>query len=674
MPEPVTNNPSNKEFRLHVAAVLYFLSRLAVVAFMFTVPALYFILGRVELPLVIGGAALSAVLFVGYYLVASGLRCPACSSPVLMDNGNRKHPNAVRFPGLNHRARIAWDILLASSYQCMYCVTRCRCKKSWGRQPGRNVRTSTYEATPRPATQEIFPSSIFGEVGEPVSDADDPGFSAAPVIATTPSLVPERATAPVFAAASVFPNACTVPVSLTSPPPAPPAHPQPETAPAPVISPLFATSNPAPAPMPWSIPTSSTTSPVTVMNSPLTEPAPANNPFLAAAAAMPPPPTPILPAIPSSRTRPVGEPVASFHQEFPYNPAAPASSDGPPPWTIPSVPVDAPVSYAPVSASAPVPSAPMRTPAPAAQGGQLLKEVVGVLEEGQRALASAFQSLIAKLEASLTAPPAAPVTPPAPQITTPVPVQPVTPELPELLMHARPAPVIPPIAAQPPPARPQERTTFVPLPSPIAPPQSAPVFPTAPALPPAVAAFEQPHFATAPVFPTAPAVPAPAAPVFEQAHFAPAPVEPAAPRRRFARPDGLSPGQLNEVLQGAFVPPAPAPAPAPVPAPAHLSNGQGWQNGHGHATAPILPAPPPAIPPRQYAPPPAPPAWQDAPASPFGIADSLYAPAGAAPEQAPFTFLQHDGQQFAPVAPETDPLGEDSLPWMQPIGAGHTRR
>ena len=79
MSDPPTNSTMHKEMRLHVAALLYFASRIAVVAFVFAVPAVYFLRGAVEVPLVAGGAVLVAGLFTGYYVAASALRCAACS-------------------------------------------------------------------------------------------------------------------------------------------------------------------------------------------------------------------------------------------------------------------------------------------------------------------------------------------------------------------------------------------------------------------------------------------------------------------------------------------------------------------------------------------------------------------------------------------------------------------
>lgn len=677
MPPSAPSNQLNKSFRLHLAALLYFLSRFMVVAFVFAVPALYFLRGSVEMPWVIGGAGASAILFLGYYIVASSLRCAACSSPVLMENGTRKHPHAARFPGLNHRARVAWDILFSSSYQCMYCVTRCRCKKGWGGKP---ARAATYGGAQSHATPEAFPNSIFGDVGEPVSEVPAPFAEAPPSEIPT---MPGRTASGVFAAAKVFPNARTVPVSLIPAQPPSATSPSPGAATEPVtIEAPAAPEPPAPrpgsAPVPWAVPLYSTSVTETLMNQPMLETAPASNPFLAAAAAMPPPPTPPLPSIQAANTRPTSPPGSAFHQEFPHV-AANTLPDGPPPWTIPSMPPaehSAPVPAMHHPAPVPVFVTPAPQPAPAIPAADhLFKEVVNVLSEGQQAIAAAFQGVIAKLESRLAAaapapasfPAVVPYSPPpaaedsAPAVlpslfTAPQPAAPpvapapetMQPVLPELLTRA-PRPSAPPAPAM----RPQEQTSFVPLPNLPATYQVTPPPPVTNPIPVAATLLPGPL----------PAAPAPSAP---------APVAPeAAPRRRFARPSGAAAQQLNDLLSGAFAEPALPPSPL----------NSGWQNSPspvpqpGQGTTPAS-APVPALPPepmlpaaqRQYIP-----AQAPAP-SPFGISDApLHAPPGAPQQPAPFTFLKQDGDHFVPAQPAADPLDDSVLPWMQPIGAGHAR-
>jgi hypothetical protein len=767
MPDPAQNTQLNKELRLHAAAVLYFLSRLAITVFVFAVPVLYFTLGVVELPYVIGGAVLVAALFLGYYLAAAGLRCAACGSPVLMDNGNRKHPHAARFPGLNPRARVAWDILFSSSYQCMYCVTRCRCKKSWGGK-GKTKRPTSYQAPVGSPARETFPGSIFGDVGAPVADGE-PSFPSPPREAVE---APQRVVSGTFAAAAVFPNAQTVPVSLVAPFTAPIPPLAPAAAPdvivdaaAPVPAPVFPTDRTISAPVPWSIPVLDSPTPVTEpsMNQPFPDPQAAANPFLAAAASMPPPLVPPPPSIPPAQSRPQPEPGQSFHSEFPYAPVA-TPADGPPPWTIPSMPAEkctVPVAP-PVSAVAPAPQRPLPTPALASEEinpgnpppsvalphAQVLRDVVNVLQEGQRTLADAFESLIGRLESHFTtlsrvpapAPPPDPkfvtaAIPPAPPVlpVVPPPAPSVVsngPELPHLLTQMRPP------AAIPPQVRSLGKTTLVPLP--VLP----PVFPPAPALAPAqspaetIQPFLPPLPASPPVSPAAPAFasgvipppepmsgpqvpspfaaytpapafpPAPPAPAPASVPVDPAPVPPAAspmpfpapvspsspasaepgPRRRFARPSPATAQELNQVLQEAFAP-APAPAPPSVPPPAapvaHPSV-PAWQqtpayavpgsNGH-HAPPQAPPAPAASAVPasaRQTAP--QHPFTPPVSSSPFAIADTpLYAPPGAPQEPAPFTFLKNEDGHFSPAPPSGDPLEEGIMPWMQPVGPGHTR-
>lgn len=665
MPPSASSNQLNKSFRLHLAGLLYFLSRFSVVALVFTVSGLFFLEGLVEMRWLIGGAGATVVLFLGYYLAASGLRCAACASPVLMDNGTRKHPHAARFPGLNHRARVAWDILFSSSYQCMYCMTRCRCKKGWGGKPARD---SNYNAAQMRGEPESFPNSIFREVGDQVIDVPVSFAEAEP---DESSAVVERPASNVFAAAKVFPNARTVPVSLITPqpPPAPPPRPQSATEPVTIEAP--APPGPAApqrgsAPVPWAVPLYSTPATHTSMNPITPGPSPASSPFLAAAAAMPPPPTPPLPVMPPARTGPTPAPAADFHEEFPHVEAN-ALPDGPPPWTIPAMPYTAPVpaSVAPAPAPKPLPTA-------GNAADHLLKEVVSLLAEGQQAIASAFQGLITRLESRLTvvaqAPDPAPVAVPdvpAHAAVVPAPAQqpvmitalqpaappaapapePLQPVLPALLTRAQ-RPSAPPAPAMPP----QEKTSFVP------PPNLPAVYHIPP--PPPVA-HPMPVTATIPLPPAAPMP-------------APVPAEPdAAPRRRFVRPGGAAAQQLNDLLNGTFDEPAAPPADfnndgqkAPV---ADLHPGRGVPT----VTAPVPALPPEPIHPvvqRQCNPPQVP-----AP-SPFAVSDTpVYAPPGAPQQPAPFTFLKRDGDHFALAQPAEDSLDDAVPPWMQPIGVAHER-
>lgn len=647
MPESAQNTQLNKELRLHVAAVLYFLSRLAITVFVFAVPTLYFTLGVVEVPYVIGGAVLVTALFLGYYVAASGLRCAACNSPVLMDNGNRKHPNAARFPGLNHRARVAWDILFSSSYQCMYCVTRCRCKKSWGGKP-KTRRTSSYQAPVRPVA-ESFPGSIFGDVGDPVTDPDPIFGSAAAAAAATAQAggtpaTSERVVSGTFpAAASAFPNAQTVPVSLVSPATAPTPGPATRSAttatPPPEVvidsaasAPLFPASRPVSAPVPWSIPVPDSPNPVTEppMNQPFHDPSATPNPFAPASAGAP----------AAAKNHPA--PSQPFHSEFPYAPVD-SPADGPPPWTIPSMPVEKPAA-APSPTPARAVTAPVAVTAPAASAAQtqLLRDVVSVLEEGQRSLASAFESLITKLESQLTAlaqvpapapvpaptpaptpfapapPPAAPVIAMAPP--PPAPVIPSAPELPELLTQIRNTAAIPAIM------RAQGKTTLVPLPvlPPVVPPAPAPV----------PAPFQAPVEASLPPQPAMPP-PAPMVPPMAPPVSAPLPT-----------PYGQAPVPYATPVppaDPAFVPPytlPPAPAPVPPPPPLAIPAPS--------ADSPPPPPPPAPAPSAPYAAPVPPPPADPAPRRRFARPST---PSPAAAQELNQVLME----AFAPVPPPSVP-------------------
>lgn len=706
MPDPAHNTQLNKEMRLHVAAILYFLSRVAVVGFVFAVPALYFLRGQVEIPLVAGGAVLVTSLFVGYYVAAAGLRCAACSGPVMMDNGNRKHPHAQRFPGLNHRARVAWDILFCSSYQCMYCNTRCRCKKNWGgKSGGKNARRGrTFEpSAPRHAASgETFPDSIFGDLSplNPTAAAQEfepAGFPSENNGATPP----ETIVSPAFAPASVFPGVRTVPIAVPQEK-AETGDSEKEESIIEIAAPAVS-SEPAPpfftlpkSPMPWTAPVPVKSSePDTSMNRPPQDQHPmhGNNPFLAAAAAMPLPPGPVLPHIPGGPSRPQPETrpqesTGPFHQEFPFTAPAAPSSEGPPPWTLPSMPVtaerpmapqpspqpEAPrvpgVIAAPVLPPVPSMTAPvtpvtgpvplLTTPIPtAAVPVDLIKDVVSVLEDGRRALTDAFQGLIERLEARLSAPAVAAPPAPAPVQIVEKPVipamLPVTP-----VEQAIAAPVEYPQPPAPVIVQPREETVYAPLP------------PTPPAVIPA------------------PPVAATPAPVAEPMPFA-------APRRKFARPSGAAAQQLSSALNDVFVAPsAPPAAPVAPVAPEPYANGHtnGHYPGYSHApvaapvpeTVPVFPPPPrpqssvspfdlvqsPVLPPppvhRQQSPLP------EHHTSPFAVSDSpLSSPGGLPLPPAPFTFLKSEGDGFTPVAqspatPGYDPLDDTPLPWMQPVG------
>lgn len=691
--------------RLHVAALLYFLSRMAVVGFVFAVPSLYFLRGQVEVPLVVGGAVLVAALFTGYYVAAAGLRCAACSGPVLLDNGNRKHPHAQRFPGLNHRARVAWDILFGASYQCMYCNTRCRCKKNWGSNSGtpagKQGRTFQPASRTAAASGETFPQGIFGDL-TPLNEADeDPihdGMAGNEVTGSSP--VPERMVQPSYAPAAVFPDVRTVPLAVSPAPPPTSAVPVAPSAPEPPQMDILEAESvhPVPplpftlpkSPVPWAAPfPSESIEPASAMNRPTPEiqSVQGSNPFLAAAAAMPQPPGPMLPPIPPAPNRaPVdfrGAPEAMpfTTPEFPQPVAASPASEAPAPWTLPSMPppaatgrvpgviqppvipaapVTAPVTTAaPATPTAPatvIPAAystPPASPAPSALPPDVLKDVVSVLEDGRRALTEAFQGIIDRLEARLSTVPAA-----APAAAPAVAPQPVIMQAPPA-----PAPAVPPAPAapveyaiqQPPPAvlPPREKTAPLPLP------------------------------------------PMPAAPAMHIPQPEPEAI-PAAPRRKFARPSGMAAQQLSTALQDVFEAPAAPAAPAPLPTPPAPA-APAYTNGNGHPYAapaqPVYaaqpapqayPAAPPASPfemitPGQFPQHTAPVRQQSipaapAPSSPFAVSPTpLMSPGEPQSPPAPFTFLKNEGDHFAPMTPPPapagyDPLDDTPLPWMQPVG------
>ncbi len=473
-------------------------------AFVFAVPLIYFLQGRVEIPLVAGGAGAVTLLLIGYYLAAAGLRCNACSSPVLMDNGSRKHTAARRFLGLSRRARVAWDILFRTEYQCMYCRAGCRCKK--GRE-ATNPRLGEMLERNKPGSAEVndaFVVSPFSGVeglGEKISEAEESPDA-------DPDLLfgerPRRAPSPLPKTEE----------HLSVEPPFKPFEPvaaKEEIEPLKIASlspldqilaaPASAFTEPSPlSPLPWTVPaTAKTKDTETPMNRPFNEShqVPQEpNPFLAAAAAMGPPPGPVLPKMPKATPSPAEamppEPPP-FRQEFPFSGEEPAPSANPTPWTLPSMPE--PAFSKAMAATAVIPAAAPRS--------GLVKEVISALEDGQRALTNVFQSLIQKLELTLGE------ARPAPQVVVAAPLMPVMP---------RPEPVIPKAVELP---------SFPPRPEPV-------MIPAAKTIP-------------------LPPPPAPVLPVFENPTAEP-------PRKRFARPSGLAAQQLSTALQQVFEPAPPVPA------------------------------------------------------------------------------------------------------------------
>ena len=632
MPDPVRHNPLPEQLRLHTAAVFYFLSRFAVVAFVFALPGIYLLRGHVDLSVVAGAAGLVTTLFISYYLAAAGLRCAACNNPALMDNGSRRHLHAQRFASLNPRARVAWDILFHTNYQCMYCGARCGCKKGWGAAKSERGAKPSPRDFGRNVPAELFPQSPFSNV----EGLSDEVIGVGPLTeAEESSLLGETGNGEDlrFGQASVIAGESRSPVSILAPGPVAPAaqsvriasmSPVENAVGAGASPPAFAASKPA-SPVPWTFPSPAETpaNDIAMNRQPIEthQPAQGSNPFLAAAAAMPPPSSPVLPTLP----RPVPEPAEapSFHQEFPRSGASVPDSGSPPPWTLPSMPLQGsqsavmlPVPPEPDSPSVSV-KVPAAAPSPALQA-DLLKHVIATLEDGRRVLTGAFQSLIGRLEASFAAACSAPV-PAAAPVPAPVISQRVA--LPSLL--ARPEPVAPLL----------EKTALVP-PPPVA----------VSASPPAqdLAAREAPQAA--------------------------------APRRRFARPSGRAAQELSSALNQVFEPVPPA------------SSGNGYaSSGFNPAPATTIPSPRAAAPESPFQPVPAisiPPAAPRTPAAPAETAFSPFAvssvplatPDGMSGAPEPFTFLNSNADYFQPdqdsvPAGTYDPLDDTALPWMQPLAA-----
>ena len=63
------------------------------------------------------------------YAHASGLNCPLCHGPVLIEKDCHKHRHASRYLLFSYRASLIFDILTRGTYNCMYCGTPFRLRK-----------------------------------------------------------------------------------------------------------------------------------------------------------------------------------------------------------------------------------------------------------------------------------------------------------------------------------------------------------------------------------------------------------------------------------------------------------------------------------------------------------------------------------------------------------------
>jgi hypothetical protein len=571
----------HREVRLHFAAFLYFLSRLAVAAFVFAVPAFYFLRGQLQVPLVAGGALLVVSLYVAYYTSASKLRCPACAGPVLMDNGNQKHRLAQRFPGINHQARVAWDILFSRTYHCMYCHSMCRCKKA---RDSRSVKGNLREEAPaaharQDAVTEPFPKSVFGDDENATTDSFGPfvGTESGRLLTADPAIL---STSHTESPDSHFSGTKSESPRLPeSPRKAAPwemaAGKSADSSESSGIAPTPFTSLKSPEPVPMAAPeltANLSNIPPMHRTSHHAQPEPGTNPFVAA----PPkfsPASPILPVFPVMLDRKAGDqpPAAEptpFTQDFPLLPAAPAS-DRPSPWTLPSLPLATVSEVLPRPFPA-VPSLPVipdstirlpNIPSPAAfvaepilnVSDDLRRDVLSVLEECAQSVDSVIRGAIAKIESRLARMvtalpvPETAVVPSEPANDPSLVNQPATllsaavetPRLTSPVMET--AIVSAPVAEPPIPAPAKKATAILPL----------PVMPVLPAVPVPAAdhSFEKttPH----PVLPDLPVPLLPPAAPLQSPPIVKAPAT-AAPRRKFVRPSGAAVHELNSVLHQAF--------------------------------------------------------------------------------------------------------------------------
>ncbi len=183
MSSSVGNRLQNNRSRLRLAAILYFVTRVALAVATGGVLVFYLLHGQVP-PGVMGGVAGGmALLLAGYYAAAAGQRCGVCGNPVLMNSGEPKHPAARRLWFLSRRARVAWELLWRGNYKCMYCHA------AGGVVPGHGVNAGAgalFPAASTPGTPGGFtPRSLFAEspdVAFPSSHGKGADFSEVPPV------------------------------------------------------------------------------------------------------------------------------------------------------------------------------------------------------------------------------------------------------------------------------------------------------------------------------------------------------------------------------------------------------------------------------------------------------------------------------------------------------------
>ena len=537
------------------------------------------------------------LLFLWSARLASRHRCPVCREGVLRATGGL-HPHARKWLGLSAAAPAAWDVLTADNHQCMHCHSRCRNQRAARRggppAPGFTVTPwnpltggSVFDPAPvAPRAAFIAPGAPFAEVPDavpPPASRHAPFAAHAERNTPPPRSVPgdwevlpvPPLTEPVWTKESFWENpSVPVPADTAAPPAA---------APPPVVTPATAPQGPNPFLPPLREPAK-----------PKPEP---DAPFLNT-----PPPAPAAPP-PGFPSVPVTAPT-----ELPVSVAAPAPSPSPVSMEIhPFPPPPMPVPPSPAAAATavlPPPESPAATPAP-----EMLRDLLDVMRDGRRALDSAFDQILVRLQGVLGEAPgtvAAPATvaaaPPAPPLPGPPPGTAAVSRVTEWT-----APPKPPVFADSPAPPPGAffPTTFpvlegktAPFPAPIASapaptPVQAPVsLPPAalPAAPPVLEPVAQSPLA--PLLPPRPPAPEPVRPV----------AAPAAPANWFP---------VHSIA------PAPAPAPLPpAPAPASMP---------ASALSPLPPLTPPPAP--QSPPLPFPPALPGV--NDWSPADTFFAPASS---------------------------------------------
>jgi hypothetical protein len=116
-------------FRIVWGALLLFIAFLAFLSFAWFTGELLLKGDRADGYIALGSLGLFGLCRLFAFLNNEKLHCTLCHGTVLHEKRCRKHADAVRIPGLSHRAATVASVLCTGGFRCMYCGTPYRLKK-----------------------------------------------------------------------------------------------------------------------------------------------------------------------------------------------------------------------------------------------------------------------------------------------------------------------------------------------------------------------------------------------------------------------------------------------------------------------------------------------------------------------------------------------------------------